>query len=251
MKVLVVVPTYNECENIAPLVERLLRLPPHADVLIVDDHSPDGTGRLADEMARADSRVQVLHRPRKEGIGPAYVAGFKHGLASGYEIVFQMDADLSHRPRYLTPMLEKLQTCDMVSGSRWVRGGRTLNWPLWRLVLSRAASLYAAWVLGVRVKDLTGGFNGYRRRVLEDLKLDEIRSDGYAFQIEMKYRALRMGYRLEEVPIVFTDRTRGGSKISKRIIWEALGIVWVLRFLDRSVPHGRCAAGVSKLDSRG
>lgn len=235
MKTLVIIPTYNECDNIERLVRRLLRLREEIDVLIVDDHSPDGTGELADALAGADARVKVLHRPEKQGIGPAYVAGFKFGLAAGYELLFEMDADMSHRPKYLLTMLKRLADCDVVCGSRWVKGGRTLNWPLARLLLSRLASLYARVVLGVAVRDLTGGFNGYRRRVLESLELDQIRSDGYAFQIEMKYRALRRGFRLVEVPIVFTDRTRGGSKISKRIIWEALGIVWTLRFFDRSV----------------
>ncbi len=243
MKTLVVIPTYNERENIERLVSRVLRLPEALDVLIVDDNSPDGTGRLARALAQASPRVKVLHRRQKQGIGPAYLAGFRFGLANGYDALIQMDADLSHRPRYLQEMVKQLESCDLVSGSRWIPGGRTLHWPLWRLWLSRAASLYARLVLGVPVRDLTGGFNGYRRRVLEAIDLDCVKSDGYAFQIEMKYRARRLGFKLVEIPIVFTDRTRGGSKISKRIIWEALGIVWVLRFFDRSVGRARAKAG--------
>ncbi|MCM8776630.1 MAG: polyprenol monophosphomannose synthase, partial [Candidatus Omnitrophica bacterium] len=177
-----------------------------------------------------NARIHLLEREKKQGIGPAYIAGFKWALARDYEAVIEMDADLSHRPRYLPTFLEEIQKYDVVAGSRWIKGGGIANWSLSRVLLSRLANLYSRWVLGVPIYDLTGGFTCYRRRVLEEIDLDAIRSDGYSFQIEMKYRVLKKNFRLHEIPIWFTDRKAGASKISRKIVWEALGIVWFLKF---------------------
>ena len=236
-RTLVVIPTYNERENIEKLIGRLLHLEPALEVLIVDDNSPDGTGQLADKFAQRENRVHVLHRPQKSGIGPAYIAGFKWGLGKGYSYLIEMDADLSHRPRYLPAFLEHLKTWDVVVGSRWIPGGRIAKWAWHRVLLSRLANIYASWVLGLPIRDLTGGFNCYRREVLERIDLDEIHSDGYSFQIEMKYRTAKNHSRILEIPITFTDRKAGDSKISKRIVWEALLLVWRLKFTVPSLPR--------------
>jgi len=230
MKPLIVIPTYNEKENIPKLAGRLLNLNPDLHILVVDDNSPDGTGALVESWTRENPRVHLLKRPGKMGLGPAYIAGFKWALKSDYDVIVEMDADLSHRPRYLPSFFEGLKQFDVVAGSRWMKGGRIANWPMRRVLLSRLANVYAKTILGVPIDDLTGGYTAYRRTVLEALDLDGIRSDGYSFQIEMKFQSLMKGFRVTEIPITFTDRTAGSSKISRRIVREALIMVWKLRF---------------------
>jgi dolichol-phosphate mannosyltransferase len=227
---LIVIPTYNERHNLPPLAEAIHQVLPEAHLLVVDDASPDGTGEVADRLAAADPRIRVLHRPGKLGLGTAYVEGFRYGLARDYALFFEMDADFSHDPRYLPGMLERIASgADLVLGSRYVAGGGTQNWGLGRKLLSRSGSLYARTILGVGVSDLTGGFKCIRRRVLESIDLGAVRSEGYAFQIEMTYRALREGFVVEETPIVFVDRRVGQSKMSRAILLEAVWIVWKLR----------------------
>jgi dolichol-phosphate mannosyltransferase len=227
-----VIPTYNERENLPRLVPDVLEQSPGLDVLIVDDASPDGTGRLADELAaRHPGRVHVLHRGGKLGLGTAYVAGFRWALERGYGLVFEMDADFSHDPAHLPQFLALAREADLVLGSRYLRGVTVVNWPMKRLILSWLANAYARWVTGVRASDLTTGFRCYRREVLESVDLDAVRSTGYAFQIEMAFRAVRKGFRIAETPIIFVDRNVGVSKMSKRIVWEAAWMVWRLRAL--------------------
>jgi len=233
MKSMIVVPTYNEAENLPRLVAAIRDLPEYFEIVVVDDNSPDGTGRLADELAAGDPGVHVLHRAGKLGLGTAYVAGFKYALSNGAEAVFEMDADFSHDPKALPSFLEKIRDGhDLVIGSRYVNGVRVLNWSFKRLLLSKMATLYVDLVTGMGgdvITDATAGFKCYRRSVLESIDLDRIHSNGYAFQIEMKYRAYKKGFRLAEVPITFNDRHVGQSKMSRRIIVEALWIVWRLR----------------------
>lgn len=225
----VVVPTYNEAENITQLIELLLA-DPRCRVLVVDDASPDGTGALVAELARAEPRVGLLARPGKLGLGTAYIAGFQHALAEGAEYIFEMDADFSHDPRYLPELRAAAESgADLVIGSRYVPGGGTTDWGLARRIISRGGNLYAGLILSLPVADATGGFRCYRRRVLERLDLTAVRSNGYAFQIEMAYRAHRAGFRIAEVPIIFPDRRVGRSKMSRRIVIEALINVWKLR----------------------
>src|SRR6266851_316807 len=229
-KSVVIVPTYNEAGNLQRLVPSILRQGPF-DILIVDDNSPDGTGELAEELARRYmGRVSVLHRPGKLGLGSAYLAGFRYVLALGYQQVYTMDADFSHDPSVLPVLRAALEEADVVLGSRYVHGGGTLRWPLWRRLLSRSGSVYARLILGLHVRDLTGGFKGFRRQVLEELlpELDNMHSSGYAFQIETTYLCFRHGFRILEVPIIFEDRLVGKSKMSRRIIVEALGVVLAL-----------------------
>jgi dolichol-phosphate mannosyltransferase len=227
---LIIVPTYNERDNLPEIVAAVHRELPQADILVVDDNSPDGTGAVADEIAAQDKQVSVLHRAGKLGLGTAYIAGFRHALARDYQFIFEMDCDFSHDPRYLPVMLQHARDgADLVLGSRYVDGGGTVNWGPMRKVISRGGSLYARTILGVGVHDLTGGFKCFRRRVLETLDLDAVSAQGYGFQIEMTYRAIRHGFRVEEVPIVFVDRRVGQSKMSKKIFLEALTLVWKLR----------------------
>lgn len=229
-RVLIIIPTYNEIENLQAIVEAAGRSLAGVDFLIVDDNSPDGTGQLADRMAKDDAHVAVLHRVGKLGLGTAYVAGFRYALEHDYDFVFEMDADFSHDPKYLPSLLARARAgADVVVGSRYVAGGGTANWGFGRRLISQGGSLYARTILGVRLRDLTAGFVCYRRHTLEALPLDEIRSSGYGFQIEMKYRALRAGLRVEELPIVFVDRRVGSSKMSRAIFLEALTRVWQLR----------------------
>lgn len=230
MKSLIIIPTYNESGNIPKLLGRLLNVSPDIDMLVVDDNSPDGTGKMVEGFSHQYPRIHLLSRTQKEGIGPAYIAGFKWGLARGYDAFMEMDADLSHRPRYIPRFLEEIKTYDFVIGSRWIKGGGIANWPFGRVMLSRLASIYSRMILGVSVNDTTAGFICYRRAVLESLPLDDLHSDGYGFQIEMKYRAVRKGFSFKEIPIMFTDRKNGTSKISRTIVWEALWLVWKLRF---------------------
>lgn len=226
----VVVPTYNEADNITRLIPQILAVP-RLRVLVVDDGSPDGTGTIVSDISRTEPRVGLLARAGKQGLGSAYVAGFRRALAEGAEFIFEMDADFSHDPRYLPALLAAVeQGNDLVIGSRYVRGGGTTDWGLGRQFISRGGNLYAGIILGLPVADATGGFRCYRRRVLEAIDLGAVRSNGYAFQIEMAYRALRAGFKVGEVPIIFPDRRVGQSKMSRRIVIEALINVWKLRF---------------------
>ena len=227
-RALVCVPTYNEAENVVPIVDAILAAAP-VEVLVVDDGSPDGTGQLADAIAAREPRVHVLHREKKEGLGRAYLAAFAWALARPYDLVLEMDADFSHHPRYLAPMLARAREADLVLGSRYVEGGGTVNWGLGRRILSKGGSLYARTILGVPYRDLTGGFKCFRREVLEGIDLPTVQCTGYAFQIELTYRAHRRGFRVAEVPIVFEDRRVGKSKMSRRIVLEAIRKVWSIR----------------------
>jgi dolichol-phosphate mannosyltransferase len=229
----VVIPTYNECANLEPILSELFTTLPFAHVVVVDDGSPDGTGKLADEIARRDSRLTVIHRPRKEGIGPAYIAGFSRALDCETELIAAMDADGSHSPADLARMIEAAGDADLVVGSRYVDGGQTVGWPRWRRSLSRFGGLYARLVLGAPISDLTSGFKVYRRPALSSLPLDRIRTDGYGFQIETTWHIWRSGLRVREAPITFHDRIAGKSKLSRRIVIEAMVMVWRLRFSDR------------------
>jgi len=229
-RVLIVVPTYNERENIEPLTSAVFQQLPAAHMLIVDDGSPDGTGALVDSLIEQDPRLHVIHRSGKLGLGTAYVEGFRYGLARDFAYLFEMDADFSHNPRYLPEMLSRARAgADMVLGSRYVAGGGTQNWGLTRKLISRGGSAYARTVLGVKVHDLTGGFKCFRRRVLETLDLSQVRSEGYSFQIEMTYRTIKEGFVVEEIPITFVDRRVGQSKMSRTIVLEAIWMVWALR----------------------
>jgi dolichol-phosphate mannosyltransferase len=228
-RALVVVPTYNEAVNLPSIVPQILAQDPRLDVLIVDDNSPDGTGELADQMAAADGRVHVLHRPGKGGLGKAYLAGFRWALERDYELVFEMDADFSHDPKFLTDFLRAAEEADLVIGSRYKTGVNVINWPISRLLLSLGANQYARWITGMDIMDSTGGFKCFHRRVLETIDFDRVRSNGYSFQIEMSFRAWKKGFRLMEIPIVFTDRVEGQSKMNKRIMREAIWMVWWLR----------------------
>jgi len=230
-KALIIVPTYNEADNVRGIAERLLEALPPADVLFVDDNSPDGTGAILDEMAAANPRVHVMHRAGKLGLGTAYIEGFAWGLSREYEYLFEMDADGSHDPKYLPQMLALAEDgADAVVGSRNVPGGGTVNWGIGRKILSKGGSFYARTILGIDVRDVTAGFVCWRRHVLESLDLTGIDSNGYSFQIEMKYRALQKGFRIVETPIIFVDRRVGQSKMSRAIVAEALLKVWALRF---------------------
>jgi dolichol-phosphate mannosyltransferase len=226
----VCLPTYNERENLEPMVRALgAVLGPDDRVLVVDDNSPDGTGDIADRLAAELPFVGVLHRPRKEGLGPAYLAGFRRALADGADLVLEMDCDFSHRPEDTRRLIDAAADADVVLGSRYVRGGRIGNWGLVRRFISRGGCIYAQVLLGLGLRDLTGGFKCYRRRVLERIDLDAIDSRGYAFQIETTYRALQAGFRVVEVPITFVDREVGGSKMSRSIVLEAIWKVPALR----------------------
>ena len=230
-RVIVVIPTYNEAENLPLLVPRVLEQDPRLSVLVVDDSSPDGTGKLADELAANDPRVRVLHRSRKEGLGPAYRAGIRRALDLGADAVIQMDADFSHPPETLRELLREIETHDVVLGSRYLDGITVVNWPIERILISWFGNWYARKVTGLRVTDTTGGFRCMRRATLEAIGFERIRADGYAFQIEMNYRFQRLGARVKEIPFFFLDRRRGASKLTLRIGLEALWIVWWLRLL--------------------
>ena len=228
-RLLVVVPTYNERVNLPLVVPAILQQDPRIDVLVVDDNSPDGTGQLADEVAASTSRVHVLHRPNKSGLGKAYLAGFQWALAKRYDLIFEMDADFSHDPKFLGDFVRAAANADLVIGSRYRAGVNVINWPISRLLLSIGANQYARWITGLPLADSTGGFKCFRREVLEAIDFEKVRSNGYAFQIEMSFRAWKKGFRLVEVPIVFTDRVEGQSKMNKRIVREAIWMVWWLR----------------------
>ncbi len=232
MKALVIIPTYNERENLTELLRLIFALGLQLEVLIVDDNSPDGTGELADQMAAADSRVHVLHRAGKMGLGSAYVAGFRYALERDYEAIFEMDADFSHNPESLPVFLQELENADLVLGSRYLHGVTVVNWPLSRLILSYAANVYSRVITGMNIKDATGGYKCFRRQVLESIDWSRVKSDGYGFQIEINFKAFRKGFRIKEIPILFVDRRAGESKMSRKIVWEAAYMVWRLRILD-------------------
>jgi dolichol-phosphate mannosyltransferase len=229
-RVLIVTPTYNERENLETFVTSLHAVAPVVDVLVVDDASPDGTGDLADALAARDRRIRVRHRAGKLGIGTAYIEGFEYALREGYDVVFEMDTDLSHDPRYVPQFLAAIANgAEVVIGSRNIPGGGVEGWGVGRHVLSKGGSLYSRTILGLRVRDLTSGYKAFTRRALEAIELRSVRSSGYSFQIELTYRAIRRGFRVTEVPIVFVDRRAGQSKMSRRIFVEAVGMVWKLR----------------------
>jgi len=246
MKVLVIVPTYNERENLPRLVPAILEQGESFHVLVVDDNSPDGTGQIADELAANEPRIDVLHRDGKRGLGTAYVAGFKWALDQGFDYVFEMDADFSHDPKDLPRLLDGAMRGDCAVGSRWVEGGGTENWSLIRTLISRGGSLYAKTILGVPVNDLTSGFKCFSAYVLRQLDLDSIHSNGYGFQVEVNYRCHRLGFRITEVPIRFIDRRVGKSKMSAWIVVEAAKVVWKLRLSSEPV-RSATPASYSKL----
>ncbi len=230
-RAIVVIPTYNERENIGRLIEALGRVLPHLDVLVVDDYSPDGTAELVRSMARDDTRIHLLEREAKLGLGTAYCTGFRWALDRGYRIICQMDADFSHNPEDLPRLIAALDRADLVIGSRYISGVNVVNWPMRRLLLSYAANVYTRLVTGMPIRDATGGFKAFRAELLRRIDLDAIHSNGYAFQIEMNFRAWKLGARIEELSIVFVDRTNGVSKMSRSIIYEAAWIVWKLKLL--------------------
>jgi dolichol-phosphate mannosyltransferase len=238
VRTLIVVPTYNEIENLKSLTEAIFQVvPSNIEVLVVDDGSPDGTGGLADSIAKQNPRLHVLHRAKKMGLGTAYVNGFRWGMENGFDAFIEMDADFSHNPKYLTEMIRQLSSNDVVIGSRYVRGGGTVNWGWGRRVLSRGGSFYSRLILGASIRDFTGGFNGWQKPVLESVNLDTLKSDGYSFQIELKYRAFLQGFKIIEFPIIFEDRKVGKSKMNRRIVLEALRRVWEFRW--RSYRQGQ------------
>ena len=230
-RVVMVVPTYNEVENLASIVARLRQAQPAVDVLVVDDGSPDGTGRLADELAAADPQVKVLHRTKKAGLGAAYLAGFRIALDAGYDVIGEMDADGSHQPEQLHRLLEAARTADLVIGSRWIPGGSIVNWPRSREALSRGGNLYVRLLLGMPVHDATAGYRLFRRATLEKINIDSVQSTGYVFQTDMAYRTLQAGMKVVEVPIEFIERERGESKMSRDVATESLKSItrWGLR----------------------
>jgi dolichol-phosphate mannosyltransferase len=231
-RALVVIPTYNEAANLPTLVPQVLAQDSRLDLLVVDDNSPDGTGQIAAALAQQEPRLHVLHREGKLGLGTAYIAGFRWALERDYAYVFEMDADFSHDPAHLKEFLRAVEEADLVLGSRYLGGKVTVvNWPMTRLMLSYCANVYARWVTGLRIQDLTGGFKCFRRRVLEAIDLSQVRSNGYAFQIEMSVRAWRKGFKLKEIPIVFVDRTEGHSKMNRTIVREAVWMVPRLRLM--------------------
>ena len=229
MKKLVIIPTYNEIENMKMLLPALMGLSQKFDVLVVDDSSPDGTADFVKEFARIEPRVHVLVRAAKQGLGKAYLAGFDWGLKNNYDVLTEMDADFSHAPKHLNEILSLIETHDVVIGSRYVLGGGTVNWGIIRKVISRGGSLYSRIILGYPLRDWTGGFNCWRREVLEKINLSGIRSNGYSFQIELKYKALKHGYKIHETPIIFEDRRVGQSKMSLKIVLEAFYKVWLIK----------------------
>ncbi len=232
MDKLVIIPTYNERENIEPMLEKLLSLPFGLDVLVVDDNSPDGTAELVEAWGGKSERVHLLKRPGKMGLGSAYRDGFRYALEHGAEYIFEMDADFSHDPEAIGEFLHAAQDADIVLGSRYLHGVTVVNWPLSRLILSYSANVYTRIITGLPLADATGGFKCFRRRALEGIRLDRVTSEGYSFQIEMSFRCWKRGFRIKEIPILFVDRRAGVSKMSRKIVWEAAGMVWRLRFLD-------------------
>lgn len=229
-KALIIIPTYDEKENVGPISKAILEVKPDIDILFVDANSPDGTGRILDEMAAADPRISVIHQAGKSGLGRAYIEGFQWALNRSYDYIFEMDADFSHNPAEIPNFLKAAQSADLVLGSRYINGIRITNWPLNRLLLSMGGALYVKLITGMPILDPTGGFKCFRRQVLESIPLDRIKSNGYSFQIEMTHSAWTRGFRIEEIPITFEDRRSGYSKMNKKIFREALRMVWLLLF---------------------
>lgn len=227
---LVIIPTYNESENIAKIIPDIIKYSKgEVDIAVVDDNSPDGTADVVRNFQKENDNIILINRLKKEGLGKAYVAGFEYALKNGYEFIFEMDADYSHDPKEINNFLKKIKDFDLVIGSRYVQGVRVLNWPLRRLFLSVFANLYTKIITGMPIYDATGGFKCFRRKVLESIDLRKIKSNGYAFQIEMNYKAFKKGFKITEMPIVFVDRIKGHSKMSRKIVWEAAWMVWKLR----------------------
>jgi len=231
VKALVIVPTFNEADNVGELIPRILEQDPGIETLVVDDNSRDGTGKIVDEMIKNEPRLHVLHRPRKMGLGSAYVAGFRFALERDYDFIFEMDADFSHDPDSIPAFLEAIQEADLVVGSRYLNGVTVVNWPLSRLILSYCANLYTRLITWMPLKDATGGFKCFRRTTLEQIDLAKVTSDGYGFQIEMNFKTWTKGLRLREIPILFVDRRVGISKMNRKIVWEAMWLVWKLRLM--------------------
>jgi dolichol-phosphate mannosyltransferase len=229
-KTLVVTPTFNEADNIERFIGQVLGQHPSVEMLVVDDNSPDGTAAIVERMMERDTRIHILKRPGKMGLGTAYVDGFRYAIKRGYDYIFEMDADFSHNPEEIPRLLEKAKEFDLVIGSRYTNGVRVVNWPIRRLLLSYAANVYTRVITGMPVKDATGGFKCFRRKVLEAIDLDRVHSNGYAFQIEMNFKAWSKGFRLCEHPIIFVDRASGQSKMSRKIVYEAVWMVWKLKF---------------------
>ncbi|GAB4183105.1 MAG: polyprenol monophosphomannose synthase [Calditrichia bacterium] len=230
MKKLIIIPTYNESDNIIRIIERVFELGiEDLHILVIDDNSPDGTAEKVKEFMKTDSNVKLIERPGKLGLGTAYVTGFKYALENGYEIIFEMDADFSHDPKYIPDFLHAIEDADMVIGSRYLTGINVINWPLRRLILSYGANCYTRMVTGLPIKDATAGYKCFRRKVLEAIPLDEVKSNGYSFQIEMNFKAWKRKFRIKEIPIIFYDRTVGSSKMNKKIMIEAALMVWKLK----------------------
>jgi dolichol-phosphate mannosyltransferase len=232
MKTLVIIPTYNESQNIQIIIPQILDKNKTIEVLVVDDNSPDGTGPIVDKMIARDNRIKAIHRQSKSGLVSAYKAGFKYALQNNYDLVFEMDADFSHDPKYISRFFETINEADLVLGSRYIKGVNVINWPMSRLILSYCANFYTRLITGLPIRDSTGGFKCFRKKVLESIDLDKVKSNGYAFQIEMSFRAWKKGFRIKEIPIVFEDRRVGQSKMSKKIIREAVWVVWKLKILS-------------------
>jgi dolichol-phosphate mannosyltransferase len=229
-KALIIIPTYNECDNVKKLVEDIHHYQKKVHILFVDDNSPDGTAKIIKVLQQDNKQVHLLERPGKMGLGSAYLAGFKYGLGKGYDYIFEMDADFSHDPKEIPNFLKAIEDHDLVLGSRYIKGVNVVNWPLYRLLLSYFANVYSRLATGLPVQDATGGFKCFRREVLESLDFSKVKSNGYAFQIELSFKAWKNGFRLKEIPIIFIDRVAGVSKLSKSIMWEAIFLVWKLRF---------------------
>jgi dolichol-phosphate mannosyltransferase len=244
MKSLIIIPTYNEIENLRPLLGEIFSFVPETDILIVDDNSPDGTGELAEQIHEEDTRVFVLHRAGKLGLGTAYIEGFKYAVAHNYDAAFEMDADFSHDPQYLPDFLKAIENADLVIGSRYIDGGGTPNWSVLRRFISGGGNIFARFVLGIPIHDCTAGYRCYRREVLESIDLDTIQSQGYAFQVELAYRVMQQGFRIVETPIIFKDRRVGKSKMSRKIVFEAFGYVLRARFGKASKPNNNGENGV-------
>lgn len=231
MKALVIIPTYNEADNVSAIIDAVLKQGKDIDVLVVDDNSPDGTSQIVEEKKKQNSRIHLITRKGKRGLGFAYVEGFKYAIRSSFDYIFEIDADFSHNPEVIPLMLEEIKENDLVIGSRYIKGINVVNWPLRRLILSFLAAHYVRLITGMPINDPTGGFKCFRRNVLESIDLDAILSDGYSFQIEMNFRTWVKKFRIKEIPIVFTDRRSGQSKMSKKIVREAIFVVWKLKFL--------------------
>jgi dolichol-phosphate mannosyltransferase len=229
MKTLIIIPTYNELENLPRLLPEVLSKDESIDVLIVDDNSPDGTTAFVESQMKNNDRIRLIKRPSKQGLGTAYIAGFKYALQHNFQIIFEMDADFSHDPKEIPRFLDEIKNSDVILGSRYINGVNVINWPLRRLLLSSFANLYTRVITGMPIHDATGGFKCFRREVLEAIDLDRVKSNGYAFQIEMTFKAWKMGFKVKEIPIIFVDRVKGKSKMSKKIVREAVTMVWKLR----------------------